>query len=262
MLRQSPLSIDFSMRLQDSPASSVDYLSLGENAPSSTSEHCIVCGEKASGKHFGAIACEACKSFFRRSIRRNRKYSCRGTRDCAINLSTRNQCQFCRLQKCFRVGMRKECKSAFQNQLCFLGLLTQGYRACLFSKDLDFFFTVLVVFAVGSSLSSDLLIGSTKKTALSRYYYDPHPWATLSRVLSSNSLFSLNLFLAQCFFLQWSKMNATAHWSPSGFQRIATSLPHWLTCGRAQRTSPRCHQSAHCAKPRSAQLSQPPTAQF
>lgn len=69
---------------------------------------CRVCGDTASGNHFGVQSCEACKSFFRRSIRANARYACRGNRSCAIEKHTRNRCQYCRLQKCTAMGMRKE----------------------------------------------------------------------------------------------------------------------------------------------------------
>ena len=69
---------------------------------------CRVCGDTASGNHFGVLSCEACKSFFRRSIRANARYACRGSRTCLIEKHTRNRCQYCRLQKCGETGMRKE----------------------------------------------------------------------------------------------------------------------------------------------------------
>lgn len=69
---------------------------------------CKVCGDTASGNHFGVLSCEACKSFFRRSVRANARYACRGNRNCAIEKHTRNRCQYCRLQKCISMGMRKE----------------------------------------------------------------------------------------------------------------------------------------------------------
>ncbi|MEQ2203361.1 Nuclear receptor subfamily 2 group F member 5 [Xenoophorus captivus] len=69
---------------------------------------CMVCGDKSSGKHYGQFTCEGCKSFFKRSVRRNLTYTCRGNRDCPIDQHHRNQCQYCRLKKCLKVGMRRE----------------------------------------------------------------------------------------------------------------------------------------------------------
>ena len=69
---------------------------------------CAVCGDKSSGKHYGVFTCEGCKSFFKRSVRRNLTYTCRATRSCPIDQHHRNQCQFCRLKKCVKVGMRRE----------------------------------------------------------------------------------------------------------------------------------------------------------
>ncbi|OXB64326.1 UNVERIFIED_CONTAM: hypothetical protein H355_013626 [Colinus virginianus] len=69
---------------------------------------CVVCGDRASGRHYGQRTCEGCKSFFKRSVRRNLRYSCRGGRDCPVDQPHRNQCQYCRLRKCLRVGMRRE----------------------------------------------------------------------------------------------------------------------------------------------------------
>ncbi|XP_063003842.1 LOW QUALITY PROTEIN: retinoic acid receptor gamma [Melospiza melodia melodia] len=49
-----------------------------------------------------------CGGFFRRSIQKNMVYTCHRERNCQIDKVTRNRCQFCRLQKCFQVGMSKE----------------------------------------------------------------------------------------------------------------------------------------------------------
>ncbi|TNN58757.1 COUP transcription factor 2 [Liparis tanakae] len=69
---------------------------------------CIVCGDKSSGKHYGQFTCEGCKSFFKRSVRRNLSYTCRANRTCPVDQHHRNQCQYCRLKKCLKVGMRRE----------------------------------------------------------------------------------------------------------------------------------------------------------
>ena len=49
-----------------------------------------------------------CKSFFKRSVRRNLTYQCRGNKNCSVDQHHRNQCQHCRLKKCLKMGMRKE----------------------------------------------------------------------------------------------------------------------------------------------------------
>ena len=71
---------------------------------------CVVCGDRASGRHYGAISCEGCKGFFKRSIRKQLGYQCRGTKDCEVTKYHRNRCQYCRLQKCLKMGMRSDCK--------------------------------------------------------------------------------------------------------------------------------------------------------
>ncbi|XP_068092274.1 retinoic acid receptor beta isoform X5 [Hyperolius riggenbachi] len=69
---------------------------------------CFVCQDKSSGYHYGVSACEGCKGFFRRSIQKNMVYTCHREKNCVINKVTRNRCQYCRLQRCFEVGMSKE----------------------------------------------------------------------------------------------------------------------------------------------------------
>ncbi|KPP72128.1 hepatocyte nuclear factor 4-gamma-like [Scleropages formosus] len=69
---------------------------------------CAICGDRATGKHYGASSCDGCKGFFRRSVRKNHAYSCRFSRQCVVDKDKRNQCRYCRLKKCFRAGMKKE----------------------------------------------------------------------------------------------------------------------------------------------------------
>lgn len=80
----------------------------GSQSGSQQSIECVVCGDKSSGKHYGQFTCEGCKSFFKRSVRRNLTYSCRANRQCPIDQHHRNQCQYCRLRKCLKMGMRRE----------------------------------------------------------------------------------------------------------------------------------------------------------
>ncbi|XP_070759038.1 hepatocyte nuclear factor 4-beta-like [Enoplosus armatus] len=74
---------------------------------------CSICADRATGKHYGASSCDGCKGFFRRSIRNNHTYNCRFNKQCIVDKDKRNQCRYCRLQKCFKAGMRKE---AVQNE--------------------------------------------------------------------------------------------------------------------------------------------------
>ncbi|XP_073999679.1 estrogen-related receptor isoform X2 [Rhodnius prolixus] len=69
---------------------------------------CLVCGDIASGFHYGVASCEACKAFFKRTIQGNIEYTCPGANDCEINKRRRKACQACRFQKCLNKGMLKE----------------------------------------------------------------------------------------------------------------------------------------------------------
>ncbi|VDK51846.1 unnamed protein product [Cylicostephanus goldi] len=80
----------------------------------STSDVCVVCGDKAIGKHYGAVACNGCKGFFRRSVFQNLQYTCRFDKSCHIDKDHRNACRFCRFQKCLTDGMRPEGMGAAQ----------------------------------------------------------------------------------------------------------------------------------------------------
>ncbi|CAL8297336.1 unnamed protein product [Lota lota] len=70
---------------------------------------CKVCGDVASGFHYGVHACEGCKGFFRRSIQQNILYKkCLKNDGCPIMRINRNRCQQCRFKKCLMVGMSRD----------------------------------------------------------------------------------------------------------------------------------------------------------
>ncbi len=77
--------------------------------PLSGSKHfCTICGDRASGKHYGVYSCEGCKGFFKRTVRKELTYACRENRECTIDKRQRNRCQYCRYKKCLMTGMRRE----------------------------------------------------------------------------------------------------------------------------------------------------------
>ncbi|XP_053707438.1 nuclear receptor subfamily 5, group A, member 5 isoform X1 [Synchiropus splendidus] len=71
-------------------------------------ESCPVCGDKVSGYHYGLLTCESCKGFFKRSVQNNKRYTCAEQQSCAVHLSQRKRCPYCRFQKCLAVGMKTE----------------------------------------------------------------------------------------------------------------------------------------------------------
>ncbi|XP_022526784.2 peroxisome proliferator-activated receptor delta b [Astyanax mexicanus] len=83
-----------------------DQLRLGRDETDGTglNVECRICGDKASGFHYGVHACEGCKGFFRRTIRMKLEYD-RCERTCKIQKKSRNKCQYCRFQKCLALGM-------------------------------------------------------------------------------------------------------------------------------------------------------------
>ncbi|XP_053624674.1 nuclear receptor subfamily 2 group E member 1-like isoform X2 [Plodia interpunctella] len=89
------------MEMQSLPASSSRIL---YDVP------CAVCRDHSSGKHYGVFACDGCAGFFKRSVRRDRRYTCKARAPgvCLVDKAHRNQCRACRLAKCIDAGMNKD----------------------------------------------------------------------------------------------------------------------------------------------------------
>uniref|UniRef100_A0A2C9JBL1 Uncharacterized protein n=1 Tax=Biomphalaria glabrata TaxID=6526 RepID=A0A2C9JBL1_BIOGL len=105
----------------DSPSSQTEY---GSRSPSGSSDSgkqykpqyttelevlCRICGDRASGFHYGVHSCEGCKGFFRRTLKKQLVYKpCQAGSRCKIDTGTRNKCQYCRYQRCLFAGMSQD----------------------------------------------------------------------------------------------------------------------------------------------------------
>ncbi|KAK3803556.1 hypothetical protein RRG08_027833 [Elysia crispata] len=78
------------------------------NSPKQPFVPCKVCGDRASGYHYGVTSCEGCKGFFRRSIQKQIDYRCLRDGKCMVIRLNRNRCQYCRFKKCLAVGMSRD----------------------------------------------------------------------------------------------------------------------------------------------------------
>ncbi|KAM9747340.1 mineralocorticoid receptor isoform 1-T3 [Dama dama] len=87
-------------------SSTLRSVSTGSSRPSKI---CLVCGDEASGCHYGVVTCGSCKVFFKRAVEGKcswqHNYLCAGRNDCIIDKIRRKNCPACRLQKCLQAGM-------------------------------------------------------------------------------------------------------------------------------------------------------------
>jgi hypothetical protein len=102
--------LSISSMIQQSPISSQRKQDIYTVPTQKTFSLCAVCGDRASGKHYGVLSCDGCRGFFKRSIRGNMEYVCKENQKCVIDVSRRNQCQACRLKKCLEVKMNRDGK--------------------------------------------------------------------------------------------------------------------------------------------------------
>ncbi|XP_042881964.1 nuclear hormone receptor family member nhr-34-like [Penaeus japonicus] len=67
---------------------------------------CGVCGDVAKSMHFGAICCDSCKAFFRRSVQSSmwETFICIKDGECEVT-QNRRCCQACRFALCRKIGM-------------------------------------------------------------------------------------------------------------------------------------------------------------
>uniref|UniRef100_A0A0N4ZNU5 Nuclear receptor domain-containing protein n=1 Tax=Parastrongyloides trichosuri TaxID=131310 RepID=A0A0N4ZNU5_PARTI len=66
---------------------------------------CDVCSDKATGYHYGVASCNGCKTFFRRTVVSDLKFTCQFNGNCDIDKNVRCACRHCRFEKCLAAGM-------------------------------------------------------------------------------------------------------------------------------------------------------------
>lgn len=72
-------------------------------------EKCTICSARATGFHYNVLSCEGCKNFFRRAIVHGLVYHCKTSKfDCCVTWNHRPRCQWCRLERCKRSGMKPQ----------------------------------------------------------------------------------------------------------------------------------------------------------
>ena len=106
-----PLKVQNALQSQQALQHSALLLRQNQSASPRPTRECGVCGDKATGLHYGIVSCEGCKGFFKRAISNRRIYRCvNGDGSCQMSRKDRNRCQFCRLKKCLHVGMNRKGK--------------------------------------------------------------------------------------------------------------------------------------------------------
>ncbi|KAH7691447.1 putative nuclear hormone receptor HR3-like isoform X2, partial [Aphelenchoides avenae] len=78
--------------------------------PRHTSEFvaCKICGDRSTGIHYGVVACEGCKGFFRRADSQGAVLECPRNKNCPMDRANRNRCRYCRMKKCLEFGMNRK----------------------------------------------------------------------------------------------------------------------------------------------------------
>ncbi|CAF0710068.1 unnamed protein product [Brachionus calyciflorus] len=66
---------------------------------------CKICHEKAIGCHYGVLACQRCKNFFRRNVHKFRDFICHFDQKCLSNWALAKKCKYCRWDLCIKAGM-------------------------------------------------------------------------------------------------------------------------------------------------------------
>lgn len=170
------------------------------------------------------------QGFFRRCITQGMTHKCANEEKCEITPFTRNSCQYCRLKKCFEVGMSREGKKYFVF-LCCYGL------SCLLSE--------LVTYGVGlmsdlwlvytcyisSRLPGCLLFDHTRTPGLTDFLVF-NIWLVLCNITTMNctGIFDILQSLLRSLFLVKFPLFEVFHPLQRSFLHLKDSLVSHLAC--------------------------------
>ncbi|CAF1676729.1 unnamed protein product, partial [Adineta ricciae] len=144
---------------------------------------CLVCADPSSGIHFGAVTCEACKGFFRRSMRENavERYRCAENNNCEIRSGSKVTCRACRFRKCVQKGMSmdasrigrqsnlfKESIRQLQNGSTSMATATDSARITSMAKQRKIKSKSTKIFIASSDI--DLKLSSETKTFIEKVH--------------------------------------------------------------------------------------------
>ncbi|KAE9549340.1 hypothetical protein FO519_007456 [Halicephalobus sp. NKZ332] len=77
---------------------------------------CGICLESASCYRYGARVCGKCGIFFRRQILNPKPVYCKYLNNCGIENNRILKCKFCRLKRCFQLGMQTDRINLFSSK--------------------------------------------------------------------------------------------------------------------------------------------------
>uniref|UniRef100_A0AC34PXQ2 Uncharacterized protein n=1 Tax=Panagrolaimus sp. JU765 TaxID=591449 RepID=A0AC34PXQ2_9BILA len=194
MLDNSSRTVQYSMPLMNgnSPSASIAASSGSDSAEQITL--CHICSDRATGNHYGAISCDGCKGFFRRSIRKEHNYKCRFQQNCNVDKTHRNACRACRLRRCLVAGMRQ---NAIQNERDVIGKRrkydSEGETSPQFLQNLLNSENLCLQLRESVIKSTEQVVYDKGKIK-----YEQRNWATLNDVGSS-------IHQQLCILVEWAK---------------------------------------------------------
>ncbi|CAF3459227.1 unnamed protein product [Rotaria socialis] len=181
---------------------------------------CHVCGIENAQVHYGAMCCVSCKMFFRRNAQLNlSNRKCVTNGKCNITIKSRKTCRYCRLKKCFTIGMQRELLRASHNR--------QGTRCKLTRKENAVRLTS-TVHPLDLLQNDRSLLKNEQWTCLSNVIHlfdEKFPVPQMRNLLGAQSIFPMKIRMKMAPTNMLTLLNAMYR----GVYPFATSITHFTT---------------------------------